>query len=67
MCPTTAANNARLGAALMQARSFVKAYPLETNGNGLLLTGSIGVGKTHLAVGMLQALVTERGAKGLVL
>ena len=31
----------------------------------MLLTGSIGVGKTHLAVGMLQALITERHAKGL--
>jgi DNA replication protein DnaC len=49
----------------MQARNFVKAYPLETNGNGLLLTGSIGVGKTHLAVGMLQALIAGRGVKGL--
>jgi DNA replication protein DnaC len=58
-------NNRSLSAALVQARNFVKAYPLETNGNGLLLTGSIGVGKTHLAVGMLQALITERGAKGL--
>jgi DNA replication protein DnaC len=29
------------------------------------LTGSIGVGKTHLAVGILQALVAERGATGL--
>ncbi len=34
-------------------------------GRGLLLTGSIGVGKTHLAVGILQALVAERGATGL--
>jgi DNA replication protein DnaC len=58
-------NNRALGAALVQARNFVKAYPFETNGNGLLLTGSIGVGKTHLAVGMLQALIAERGAKGL--
>jgi DNA replication protein DnaC len=57
--------NRSLGSALVQARSFVKAYPFETNGNGLLLTGSIGVGKTHLAVGMLQALVADRGAKGL--
>ncbi len=54
-----------LGRALMQARNFVKAYPLETEGKGLLLTGSIGVGKTHLAVGMLQALISDRGAKGL--
>jgi DNA replication protein DnaC len=51
--------------ALVMARNFVRAYPLETGGNGLLLTGSIGVGKTHLAVGMLQALVAERGARGL--
>lgn len=57
--------NRSLGSALVQARNFVKAYPFETNGNGLLLTGSIGVGKTHLAVGILQALVMDRGAKGL--
>jgi DNA replication protein DnaC len=63
--PNYGGNNASLSSALVQARSFVRAYPLETGGNGLLLTGSIGVGKTHLAVGMLQALVTERGAKGL--
>ena len=58
-------SNQSLSAALVQARNFVKAYPLETNGNGLLLTGSIGVGKTHLAVGLLQALIAERGVKGL--
>jgi DNA replication protein DnaC len=54
-----------LKSALMQARNFVKAYPLETDGNGLLLTGSIGAGKTHLAIGMLQALIVEKGATGL--
>jgi DNA replication protein DnaC len=54
-----------LKAALRSARSFVKAYPLETDGKGLLLTGPIGVGKTHLAVGILQALVQERGAQAL--
>ena len=57
--------NRSLGSAHMMAKKFVQGYPLETNGNGLLLTGSIGVGKTHLAVGMLQALIVERGAKGL--
>ena len=55
----------RLGAAHLRARKFVESYPLETAGTGLLLTGSIGVGKTHLAVGILQALVSERGATGL--
>jgi DNA replication protein DnaC len=63
--PNYSGNNSSLSAALLQARNFVRAYPLETAGNGLLLTGSIGVGKTHLAVGMLQALVADRGSKGL--
>jgi len=63
--PSYKGQNKGLQAALMQARSFVRGYPLDTGGNGLLLTGSIGVGKTHLAVGMLQALIQERGAKGL--
>lgn len=54
-----------LVAAHLRARKFVESYPLETAGTGLLLTGSIGVGKTHLAVGILQSLVAERGATGL--
>jgi DNA replication protein DnaC len=52
-------------AALLQARGFVAGYPVETDGRGLLLTGTIGVGKTHLAVGILQALVTEKSVAGL--
>jgi DNA replication protein DnaC len=51
--------------ARLTAKKFIEGYPLETCGRGLLLTGSIGVGKTHLAVAILQALVTERGATGL--
>jgi DNA replication protein DnaC len=57
--------NRSLAAASVMARKFVSGYPLETDGKGLLLTGSIGVGKTHLAVGILQALMQERGARGL--
>ena len=57
--------NRTLTAAHLRARRFVEGYPVETDGTGLLLTGSIGVGKTHLAVGILQALVAERGATGL--
>lgn len=53
------------GAALLRAKRFVEGYPIETDGTGLLLTGNIGVGKTHLAVGILQSLVVERGATGL--
>ena len=57
--------NRSLAAAHLRARKFVDGFPVETAGTGLLLTGSIGVGKTHLAVGILQALVVERGASGL--
>lgn len=54
-----------LAEALLIARRFVDEYPVSTAGKGLLFTGSIGVGKTHLAVGVLQRLVRERGVKGL--
>src|ERR1019366_4607845 len=57
--------NPSLGLALVTARKFVDAYPVDTAGKGLLFTGSIGVGKTHLAVGVLRRLVQERGVKGL--
>jgi len=57
--------DASLGAAHLMARQFVDGYPVTTEGRGLLLTGSIGVGKTHLAVGVLQALITEKGVRGL--
>jgi DNA replication protein DnaC len=54
-----------LRAARLMARSFVEGYPVETEGKGLLLTGDVGVGKTHIAVGLLKELVTERGVQGL--
>jgi DNA replication protein DnaC len=57
--------DASLGRAHMTARSFVDAYPVDTGGKGLLFVGSIGVGKTHLAVGVLRRLVQERGVRGL--
>ena len=56
--------HASLGKALLTARKFVEAYPVDTGGKGLLFTGSIGVGKTHLAVGVLRRLVQERGVRG---
>lgn len=54
-----------LASAHLMARRFVDGYPATTSGRGLLLTGSIGVGKTHLAVGILQALILEKGVRGL--
>jgi DNA replication protein DnaC len=49
----------------LTATRFVEAYPVETDGKGLLITGNIGVGKTHLAVGLLLALIEEKGAQAL--
>jgi DNA replication protein DnaC len=54
-----------LAVAYLMARQFVDGYPVTTEGRGLLLTGSVGVGKTHLAVGILQALIAEKGVHGL--
>lgn len=60
-----ASAHSTLKAAHLNARKFVEGYPVDTGGRGLLLVGGIGLGKTHLAVGILQALVSERGATGL--
>ncbi len=57
--------NVSLGQALMKARRFAEGYPVETGGNGLMFVGTAGLGKTHLAVGVLQRLVQERGVRGL--
>jgi DNA replication protein DnaC len=54
-----------LGRALQTARKFAETYPVDTGGRGLLLAGTAGLGKTHLAVGILRRLIQERGAKGL--
>lgn len=57
--------NPSLTHAKMNARKFAETYPVDTAGNGLLFVGTAGLGKTHLAVGVLQRLVQERGARGL--
>src|SRR5216684_7765853 len=48
-----------LPAARLAAGRFVEEYPIEKT--GLLLIGTIGVGKTHLAVGMMQELIRSKG------
>jgi DNA replication protein DnaC len=57
-----AAGNASQVLAFKQAYRLVREYPLAAR--GLLLTGPVGVGKTHLAVAMLRGL-TEKGAHSL--
>ena len=54
-----------LAEAKIIAKGFVNDYPPHREGTGLLLVGSVGLGKTHLAVSTLRALITERGATGL--
>src|SRR5438105_1565506 len=54
-----------LKAARLIVQRFVEGYPLETEGKGRLITGDIGVGKTHVAVGLLKELVTRRAVTGL--
>jgi DNA replication protein DnaC len=48
-----------LASARMAACKFVEEYPVDST--GLLLIGSIGVGKTHLAVGIVRELIVSKG------
>jgi DNA replication protein DnaC len=48
-----------LSSARLAAGRFVEDYPVEST--GLLLIGRIGVGKTHLAVGILKELILSKG------
>ncbi len=51
--------------ALNAARRFIEIYPGERDGTGLLFTGSVGVGKTHLATAIAQKLILEKGVPAL--
>lgn len=52
--------------ALMLSRRFAEDYPVLPEGaNGLLLLGPCGVGKTHLAVSILQEVVVRKGMPAL--
>src|SRR6266566_3011937 len=48
-----------LANARMAACRFVEEYPVDNT--GLLLIGDIGVGKTHLAVGIIKELILSKG------
>lgn len=48
--------------ARLLAGRFVEEYPLPRN-EGLLFTGPIGTGKTHLAVGIGKQLIREKGVR----
>jgi DNA replication protein DnaC len=55
--------NHSLATAISDATHFVENYPLERT--GILLIGPIGVGKTHLAVGVIQELIRAKGIASL--
>lgn len=54
----TTGSRSGLASSLLAARRFVEEYPVERT--GLLLVGDIGVGKTHLAVGILKLLIRDK-------
>ncbi len=56
--------NPSLSAAFLVAHHFAVGYPVETRGQGILFTGPPGLGKTHLALGILRDVITRRGATG---
>jgi DNA replication protein DnaC len=59
----TGANfDASLAGAKLNAVVFAEKFPLEVKA-GLLFTGPPGVGKTHLAVGILHELIRNKGAQ----
>jgi DNA replication protein DnaC len=56
-----------LRAALEKCMRYCSGYPYvgpTDEGLGLLFTGTSGVGKTHLAVAVLQELVSQKGVRG---
>ena len=55
--------NESLREAVQHARCFIEEYPATER--GLLLLGLAGVGKTHIAVGVLRAVIQKTGAAGL--
>ena len=63
--PSFPGADASLKDGLITARRFVDEYPIDTAGKGLLFVGTVGTGKTHLAVGVLRRLVREKGVHGL--
>lgn len=60
---TLRAYNDSLKDAVASAKRFVESYPVVDR--GLLLLGHAGVGKTHIAVGVLRAVIQKTAVRGL--
>ena len=58
---STSESDPSLEKALLQAKAFVREYlPDDKDKDGLLFIGPIGVGKTHLAVGIVRELIRQK-------
>jgi DNA replication protein DnaC len=55
--------NEKLRNALTRAKKFSETFPAVTK--GLCLVGQPGIGKTHIAVGVLRESIQRTGARGL--
>jgi DNA replication protein DnaC len=51
--------SSNLAAAKLAAAKFIEQYPIDKT--GLMFEGSIGIGKTHLAVATIKALMRRKG------
>jgi DNA replication protein DnaC len=56
----TSGSDPSLEVALLTADGFVREYLTDKEKTGLLFIGPVGVGKTHLAVGILRELVLQK-------
>jgi DNA replication protein DnaC len=65
LIPGTTQSQESMLHAHFKANQFVLGYPHVTGGRGLMFVGLSGRGKTHLAVGVLRALIEEKGCQGL--
>jgi DNA replication protein DnaC len=57
-------NNTTLINARKVAQDFAEAFPFVDNESGLLFMGNSGVGKTHLAIAILNYVTQEKGLTG---
>jgi DNA replication protein DnaC len=55
--------NPYLEQALTLAEHFVQEYPMNPPGTGLLFIGRPGLGKTHLAIGIIEALMRTKSVQ----
>jgi DNA replication protein DnaC len=51
--------------AFFMAQRYTDSHPLLNDNKGLIFTGGLGVGKTHLAIGLLKAVIVKYACTGI--